>query len=50
MMGVGIVLVLVKVGIEVVLIDCDQEVVDKGKVYIEVFVDKGIVCKKFIFE
>lgn len=43
-MGVGIVYVIVQVGINVVLIDCDQEVVNKGKVYIDELILKVIKC------
>lgn len=46
MMGAGIALVSAKAGIEVVLIDRDQEAADKGKAYIEAFADKGIARKK----
>ncbi|MEJ5217631.1 3-hydroxyacyl-CoA dehydrogenase NAD-binding domain-containing protein [Cognatishimia sp. D5M38] len=46
MMGAGIALVSAKAGIEVVLIDRDQEAADKGRAYIEAFADKGIARKK----
>ncbi|MBO29352.1 MAG: 3-hydroxyacyl-CoA dehydrogenase [Rhodobacteraceae bacterium] len=46
MMGAGIALVSAQAGIEVVLIDRDQEAADKGKAYSESFMDKGIAKKK----
>ena len=42
MMGAGIALVSAQAGIEVVLIDRDQEAADRGKAYSESFMDKGI--------
>ncbi|MCV6586252.1 MAG: 3-hydroxyacyl-CoA dehydrogenase NAD-binding domain-containing protein [Marinibacterium sp.] len=42
MMGAGIALVSAQAGIEVVLIDRDQEAADRGKAYSETFMDKGI--------
>lgn len=42
MMGAGIALVSAQAGIEVVLIDRDQEAADKGKAYTETYLDKGI--------
>lgn len=50
MMGVGIVYVLVMVGIQVVLIDLVQELVDRGKFYFVDLLDKVILCWKFIDE
>ncbi|MEL6957766.1 MAG: 3-hydroxyacyl-CoA dehydrogenase NAD-binding domain-containing protein [Pseudomonadota bacterium] len=46
MMGAGIALVSARAGIEVVLIDRDQDAADKGKSYTEAFFDKGIARKK----
>ena len=46
MMGAGIALVSAQAGIEVVLIDRDQESADKGKAYSEAYMDKGIARKK----
>ncbi|MEP3785652.1 3-hydroxyacyl-CoA dehydrogenase NAD-binding domain-containing protein [Ascidiaceihabitans sp.] len=46
MMGAGIALVSAQAGIEVVLIDRDQEAADKGKAYTEAYLDKGIARKK----
>jgi len=46
MMGAGIALVSAQAGIEVVLIDRDQEAADKGKAYTEAFLDKGIARRK----
>ncbi|WP_421703409.1 3-hydroxyacyl-CoA dehydrogenase NAD-binding domain-containing protein [Aliiroseovarius sp.] len=46
MMGAGIALVSAKAGIEVVLIDQNQEAADKGKAYSEAYMDKGIARKK----
>ncbi len=42
MMGAGIALVSAQAGIEVVLIDRDQEAADKGKAYSETYLDKGM--------
>jgi 3-hydroxyacyl-CoA dehydrogenase/enoyl-CoA hydratase/3-hydroxybutyryl-CoA epimerase len=42
MMGAGIALVSAQAGIEVVLVDRDQEAADKGKAYTEDYLDKGI--------
>lgn len=42
MMGAGIALVSAQAGIEVVLIDRDQEAADKGKAYAASYMDKGI--------
>ncbi len=42
MMGAGIALVSAQAGMEVVLIDRDQEAADKGKAYTEAYLDKGI--------
>ncbi|WP_377186452.1 3-hydroxyacyl-CoA dehydrogenase NAD-binding domain-containing protein [Ruegeria meonggei] len=42
MMGAGIALVSAQAGMEVVLIDRDQEAADKGKAYTEAHLDKGI--------
>ncbi|AXT26656.1 3-hydroxyacyl-CoA dehydrogenase [Ruegeria sp. AD91A] len=42
MMGAGIALVSAQAGMEVVLIDRDQEAADKGKAYTETYLDKGI--------
>jgi 3-hydroxyacyl-CoA dehydrogenase/enoyl-CoA hydratase/3-hydroxybutyryl-CoA epimerase len=46
MMGAGIALVSAQAGIEVVLIDRDQEAADKGKAYSATYMDKGIARKK----
>ena len=46
MMGAGIALVSAQAGIEVVLIDRDQEAADKGKAYTEAYLDKGIARRK----
>ncbi len=42
MMGAGIALVSAQAGMEVVLIDRDQEAANKGKAYTEAYLDKGI--------
>ena len=42
MMGAGIALVSAQAGMEVVLIDRDQEAADKGKAYSATYMDKGI--------
>ncbi len=42
MMGAGIALVSAQAGMEVVLIDRDQEAADNGKAYSETYMDKGI--------
>ncbi|EEE37633.1 3-hydroxyacyl-CoA dehydrogenase, C-terminal domain family [Rhodobacteraceae bacterium KLH11] len=42
MMGAGIALVSAQAGMEVVLVDRDQEAADKGKTYSETYMDKGI--------
>ncbi|MEE2945934.1 MAG: 3-hydroxyacyl-CoA dehydrogenase NAD-binding domain-containing protein [Pseudomonadota bacterium] len=46
MMGAGIALVSAKAGIDVVLIDQNQDAADRGKAYAEAFADKGIARKK----
>ena len=46
MMGAGIALVSALAGIEVVLIDREQEAADKGKAYTTAHLDKGIARKK----
>jgi 3-hydroxyacyl-CoA dehydrogenase/enoyl-CoA hydratase/3-hydroxybutyryl-CoA epimerase len=46
MMGAGIALVSAMAGIEVVLIDRDQDAADKGKSYTADYMDKGIARKK----
>ncbi|MFK7754536.1 MAG: 3-hydroxyacyl-CoA dehydrogenase NAD-binding domain-containing protein [Sedimentitalea sp.] len=46
MMGAGIALVSAQAGIEVVLVDRDQESADKGKTYSASYMDKGIARKK----
>ncbi len=46
MMGAGIAIVSAMAGIEVVLIDRDQEAADKGKAYVEGYLDKGIKRRK----
>ncbi|MEX0350333.1 MAG: 3-hydroxyacyl-CoA dehydrogenase NAD-binding domain-containing protein [Paracoccaceae bacterium] len=42
MMGAGIALVSAQAGMDVVLIDRDQEAADKGKAYSETYLDKGM--------
>ena len=42
MMGAGIALVSAQAGMEVVLIDRDQDSADKGKAYTETYLDKGM--------
>ncbi|WP_170325481.1 3-hydroxyacyl-CoA dehydrogenase NAD-binding domain-containing protein [Ruegeria arenilitoris] len=42
MMGAGIALVSAQAGMEVVLVDRDQEAADKGKAYTESYLDKGM--------
>ncbi|TKZ21481.1 3-hydroxyacyl-CoA dehydrogenase [Shimia litoralis] len=46
MMGAGIALVSAKAGMDVVLIDQNQEAADRGKAYSETFMDKGIKRRK----
>ena len=46
MMGAGIALVSAKAGIEVVMVDQNQEAADKGKAYSEAYMDKGIKLGK----
>jgi len=46
MMGAGITLVSALAGIEVVLIDQQQDAADRGKAYTEAYMDKGISRKK----
>jgi len=46
MMGAGIAIVSAMAGIEVVLIDRDQDAADKGKAYVEGYLDKGIKRRK----
>lgn len=46
MMGAGITLVSAQAGIEVVLLDQDQEAADRGKAYCATYMDKGIARKK----
>ncbi len=46
MMGAGIAIVSAMAGIEVVLIDQQQESADKGKAYVETYLDAGIKRKK----
>jgi 3-hydroxyacyl-CoA dehydrogenase/enoyl-CoA hydratase/3-hydroxybutyryl-CoA epimerase len=46
MMGAGIALVSALAGIEVVLIDQQQEAADRGKAYAEAYMDKGISRRK----
>ncbi|MDA5095654.1 3-hydroxyacyl-CoA dehydrogenase NAD-binding domain-containing protein [Aliiroseovarius sp. KMU-50] len=46
MMGAGIALVSAMAGMEVVLIDQNQEAADRGKSYSETYLDKGIARKK----
>ena len=50
MMGAGIALVSAQAGMEVVLIDRDQESADKGKAYTEAYLDKGIKRRKITEE
>ena len=50
MMGAGIAYVSANAGIEVVLIDQQQEAADKGKAYAESILDKGISRKKVTAE
>ncbi|MHA6265049.1 3-hydroxyacyl-CoA dehydrogenase NAD-binding domain-containing protein [Arenibacterium sp. CAU 1754] len=50
MMGAGIALVSAQAGMEVVLIDRDQESADRGKAYTEAYLDKGISRKKVTAE
>ena len=50
MMGAGIALVSAQAGIEVVLIDRNQEAADKGKAYTEAYLDKGIKRRKITAE
>ncbi len=50
MMGAGIALVSAQAGMEVVLIDRDQEAADKGKAYSEAYLDKGIKRGKVTVE
>ncbi|MEM9551577.1 MAG: 3-hydroxyacyl-CoA dehydrogenase NAD-binding domain-containing protein [Pseudomonadota bacterium] len=42
MMGAGIALVSAQAGMEVVLVDRDQESADRGKAYTEAYLDKGM--------
>jgi len=46
MMGAGIAIVSAMAGIEVVLIDQNQEAADRGKAYVEGYLDQGIARKK----
>ncbi len=46
MMGAGIALVSAQAGIEVVLIDRDQEAAERGRAYTEGYMDKGIARRK----
>ncbi|MGV6849599.1 MAG: 3-hydroxyacyl-CoA dehydrogenase NAD-binding domain-containing protein [Marinibacterium sp.] len=46
MMGAGIALVSAQAGIEVVLIDRDQDAADRGKAYTAAYMDKGIKIGK----
>ncbi len=46
MMGAGIALVSAKAGIDVVLIDQNQDAADRGKAYTESYMDKSISRKK----
>ncbi|MEE9452802.1 MAG: 3-hydroxyacyl-CoA dehydrogenase NAD-binding domain-containing protein [Paracoccaceae bacterium] len=46
MMGAGIAIVSAMAGIEVVLIDRDQDAADKGKAYVKDYLDKGIKRRK----
>ena len=46
MMGAGIALVSAQAGIDVVLIDQNQEAANKGKAYVEAHCDKGITRKR----
>ncbi|SMX29137.1 Fatty acid oxidation complex subunit alpha [Pelagimonas phthalicica] len=50
MMGAGIALVSAHAGIEVVLIDQNQEAADRGKAYTASYADKGIKRKKITEE
>ncbi len=50
MMGAGIAIVSAMAGIEVVLIDQKQESADKGKAYVENYLDQGIKRKKATVE
>ncbi|MBO9467401.1 enoyl-CoA hydratase/isomerase family protein [Tropicibacter sp. R15_0] len=50
MMGAGIALVSAQAGIEVVLIDQNQEAADRGKAYTASYADKGIKRKKITEE
>lgn len=50
MMGAGIAIVSAMAGIEVVLIDQKQESADKGKAYVENYLDQGIKRKKSTVE
>ena len=42
MMGAGIALVSAQAGMDVVLIDQKQDAADKGKAYVESYIDKGM--------
>jgi len=46
MMGASIALVAAMAGIEVVLVDQNQEAAERGKAYTETYMDKGIARKK----
>ena len=46
MMGAGITLVSAQAGIEVILLDQNQEAADRGKAYSASYMDKGIARKK----
>ena len=46
MMGAGIALASARAGIDVVLLDQNQDAADKGKAYSETYMDKGIARKK----
>ncbi|MCH2094519.1 MAG: 3-hydroxyacyl-CoA dehydrogenase NAD-binding domain-containing protein [Rhodobacteraceae bacterium] len=46
MMGAGIALVSAQAGMQVVLLDRDQDAADKGKAYSATYMDKGIKRKK----
>ncbi|MEL6549948.1 MAG: 3-hydroxyacyl-CoA dehydrogenase NAD-binding domain-containing protein [Pseudomonadota bacterium] len=50
MMGAGIALVSAQAGMEVVLIDQQQESADKGKAYVEDYFSKGVSRKKITEE
>lgn len=50
MMGAGIALVSAQAGIEVVLIDRDQQAADRGKAYSEAYLDKGMKRRKVTAE